>query len=143
MNLFLAADHAGFSLKERLKTFLKEKDADVKDLTETFEAGDDYPPIAKRAARIIAKTKNGRGILVCGSGYGMDIAANRVKGIRAIVARTIKDAVLSRHDDESNVLVFGGRVTKPALAKKIVSAWLAAPIGKAKRYKKRIKKIDT
>ena len=72
----------------------------------------------------------------------MDIAANRVKGVRAIVARTVEDALLSRRDDHSNILVLGGRITKPTLAKKIVHTWLATPHSLIPRYGRRVKQID-
>ncbi len=140
--LLLAADHAGFALKEILKPFLKKRGLIVHDLTPTFVAGDDYPPIAKKTARLVAKEKNGQAILLCGSGYGMDIAANRVKGVRAIVARTIEDAFLARRDDHSNILVLGGRITKPTLAKKILQTWLSTPYSRIPRYGRRVKQID-
>ncbi|MDP3794123.1 MAG: RpiB/LacA/LacB family sugar-phosphate isomerase [Candidatus Uhrbacteria bacterium] len=142
MIILLAADHAGFALKEKIKMYLIKRGYNIRDLTPIFRAGDDYPPIAKHVARLISKHLNQQAILICGSGYGMDIAANRFKGVRAIVARTTQDAVMSRQDDHGNILVLGGRVTKPELAKKIVDTWLKTKPLNAARHLRRVKQLD-
>ena len=140
--ILLGSDHAGFTLKEAIKRFLKSSGFEIKDLSPDLTPGDDYPPVAKQAARDVAANNPSHAILFCGSGYGMDIVANRFKGIRAIVARTPQDAILSRQDDHSNILVLGGRVTKPAQATKIVKAWLMTKPSKAKRHLRRLQEID-
>ncbi|HVM90547.1 MAG TPA: RpiB/LacA/LacB family sugar-phosphate isomerase [Verrucomicrobiae bacterium] len=137
--LYLGADHAGFKLKETLKASLNER---TLDLSPVFKEGDDYPLAAKKVAMAIQQDANGLGILVCGSGLGMDIAANRMKGVRAIVARTTQDAKLGREHNHANILVLGGRVTKPALAKKIVAAFLKAKPSKEARHVRRVKQLD-
>lgn len=141
--LLIGADHAGFNLKEILKKELIKKGFSIDDLSPELVPGDDYPPIAHAAIRKLQATSYQLpAILICGSGYGMDIVANRFKGIRAIVARTVEDAILSRQDDHSNILILGGRVTKPVRAKKIVDAWLKTKPSVAERHLRRIKEID-
>ena len=140
--ILLGSDHAGFALKEAVKRFLMSSGFFVEDLSPHLAPGDDYPPVAKQAARKVVANDPPQAILFCGSGYGMDIVANRFNGIRAIVARTPQDAILSRQDDHSNILVLGGRVTKPAQATKIVKAWLTTKPSKAARHLRRLKEID-
>ena len=140
--ILLGSDHAGFELKEAIKASLQKKKMPLEDLSPTLVPGDDYPPIAQAVAKKVAKDKQAVGILFCGSGLGMDIAANRVKGARATVVRNIKEAKLSRTDDHANILVLGGRLTEPAMAKLIVSAWLETPYSTAKRHERRVKELD-
>jgi ribose 5-phosphate isomerase B len=137
--LYLGADHAGFKLKEALKASLKGK---TMDLSPVFKEGDDYPIAARRVAMAIQSEPSALGILVCGSGLGMDIAANRLKGVRAIVARTVQDAKLGREHNHANILVLGGWITKPALAKKIVAMFLKAKPSKEPRHVRRVKQLD-
>ena len=139
--LILGADHAGFELKELLKKHLQKQDVSFQDMTPLFRAGDDYPPIAQKVARAVVKRKT-LGLLICGSGFGMDIAANRIKGARAAIARNVKEVKLSRRDDLANILVLGARLTNPVLATRILSVWMTAPVGKAKRFVRRVKEMD-
>ena len=141
--MILGADHAGFKLKEAVKKYLGAKGYTLYDLSPVLIPGDDYPLIAKKAVKLLkASSYKLHAVLVCGSGHGMEIEANRFKGIRAIVARSPKDAMVSEQEDHSNILILGGRMTKPALAKKIVSGWLKAKPSKAKRHLRRIKELD-
>lgn len=142
MHLIFGADHAGFKLKQSLVNFAGEMGLSGIDLTPDFRAGDDYPKAAFEVATRVAKDTNALGVLVCGSGHGMEMAANRLKGVRAFVARGMKDAKLAREHNHANVIVFGGWVTKPAEAKKILKAWLAAKPSKAARHKRRVKQLD-
>ncbi|MSR85357.1 RpiB/LacA/LacB family sugar-phosphate isomerase [Candidatus Uhrbacteria bacterium] len=139
----LGADHAGFKLKEELKNHLIKKGYSIIDVSPQFIPGDDYPAIAKKVVYTILHTPYSiPGILVCGSGYGMDIVANRFKGVRAGVARSIQDAVSARIDDHTNVLVLGERMTKPTLAKKILDTWLKTKPSKIARHMRRVKQMD-
>jgi len=139
--IILGADHAGFELKEAIKAHLTEKGMTVRDLTPEKIEGDDYPPIAKQAAEEIVKS-DGQAILVCGSGMGMDIAANRIAGARAVVVRDEKEAKLSREDDHANILVLGGRMTPEEKAISITDTWLATPYSKAQRHERRVRELD-
>lgn len=146
MNIFLGADHAGYRLKEHLKTVLERRGFPIKDLSPTFVAGDDYPVVAKKLAKLVATSHKPQaprfGILVCGSGLGMDIAANRTKGVRAVVVRDVKEAKLSREHNGSNVLVLGAWITKLAVAERILDAWLKAKPSTAARHLRRVKQLD-
>lgn len=141
--IYLGADHAGFVLKEAVKAqSVKRKAQSMMDLSPVKIEGDDYPLAAKKVAMAVTQDKNAIGLLFCGTGHGMDIAANRFQGVRAIVARTEKDAKLAREHNHANVLVLGGWVTKPALAKKIIATFLKTKPSKEKRHVRRVKQLD-
>lgn len=139
--LYLAADHAGFPLKEKLKKYLGQKGIVVRDLGTHSRRPVDYPDYARVLAEKVAKTKNSQGILICGTGIGMAIAANKVKGIRAALAYDKRSARLSRTDNHANVLALGGRFFSFEKAKEIVAVWLKTPFGSQSRHKKRVAKI--
>ncbi len=139
--IYLGADHNGFWLKEELKTYLQKHKIPFKDLGALHHVqGDDYPDYALRVARKIGESD--LGILVCGSGHGMAITANKVKGIRAALVTTIFSAKKSREDDHANVLVLSSWETAVEKAKRIVAAWLSTKPSKASRHLRRIKKIQ-
>lgn len=139
--LLLGADHAGYRLKESLRKELG-SDWKIEDLSPEYEEGDDYPLVAKKMAKLIAKDDRAQGILVCGTGLGMDIAANRVKGARAVVIRTTSEAKLSREHNHANILVLGGRLTPASKAKQIVKFWLKTPYSRAERHVRRVEELD-
>ena len=138
----LGADHAGFSLKERLRAFLVARNIRVEDLSPDMQEGDDYPDIAQRMAKHVAKHPEARGILICGSGFGMEIAANRFRGVRAVVARTAEEAHLAREHNHANILVLGERFSSPSQAEHILTAWMEASPSLAQRHVRRIHKLD-
>lgn len=136
----LGADHAGFRLKEQIKHYLDKKKVGYIDLgAHGLNKADDYPDFAVEVARFVARKKT-KGILVCGSGVGMAMAANKVKGIRAAAVYDVKMARLSRQHDDANVLCLAGRMTKPELAKRIVSVWLKEKF-QGGRHRRRVEKI--
>lgn len=140
--IFLGADHAGFALKDRLKKIAVRLGMDVTDLSPTFRKGDDYPVAASAVARSVAEHSQALGLLVCGTGHGMEIAANRIRGIRAVVARTAEDAVIAREHNHANILVLGGWITSPAMAEKIFHAFFAAKPSRAVRHLRRVRQLD-
>lgn len=140
--VFLGADHAGFALKEKVKPHLALRDATVVDLSPRFRAGDDYPKIAARVARHVAKTKNARGILICGSGVGVTIAANRVKGVRAFDAYDAKTAKLAREHNDANVIALSGWRQSAAEAKKLIDLFFATKFSSATRHHRRVKQLS-
>lgn len=142
LSLYLGSDHAGFKLKEALKDAIDAKRYTIHDLSPRFEDGDDYPLPARKVSQAVLDDANGVGLLVCGTGHGMEIAANRFKGIRAVVLRDAKDAKLSREHNHANVMVLGGWVTKPAAAKKIVQQFLKTKPSTSARHLRRIKQLD-
>jgi len=142
--ILIAADHGGFALKESLKAYLKKKGFDVCDLGAFSEERCDYPEFAYNLARQIGQGKFKRGILICKSGVGNSIVANRVPGVRAALCNNVKVARLSREHNDSNVLALGSIFVKPPLAKKITAAWLKAEFqgGRHQRRLNQIKAIE-
>jgi len=141
MEVIIASDHAGFELKEKIKNYLERKKIKYHDLgTDSLESVD-YPDYALKVAEKVAKNRNTRGILVCGTGTGMTIAANRVKGIRAVAAYDAYSAKMSRIDNDSNVLGLRGRFFPYEKVKRIINIWLNTPFSGQQRHKRRIKKI--
>jgi ribose 5-phosphate isomerase B len=126
MKIALASDHAGFSEKEKLKPLLTELGVEFEDLGTVSEASVDYPDYARRVAEQVAHGSVEQGLLVCGSGTGMAIAANKVAGVRAAVAWSEQTARLARQHNDANVLAIGARTTPQADIPKIVRAWFAA-----------------
>ena len=125
MLIAIGADHAGFTLKEELKVFLGEQEHQVIDLGTDSEIPVDYPAFCAAVAREVAEGRADRGIVVGGSGQGEQIAANKVRGIRAALCHDLYTARLSREHNDANVLGLGARVIAYAYAKEIVRVWLA------------------
>ena len=107
---FVGADHAGFELKEAIKHYLLENGNEVQDFTEEFRERIDFPPVAERVGRSVAGNKGTIGVLVCGTGLGMSIAANKVRGVRAALLYNDFAAEHAASHNDANVLVFAGRV---------------------------------
>lgn len=139
--LFLGADHAGFKLKEAIKSGLAKKGVVVTDLSLVFKDGDDYPAIGRRVALRVTRSANSRGLIVCGTGVGVAIAANRVKGIRAVDGHSVDEVKRTRNDENVNVLTLSGWKMKPAMALKMISAFLATPFSTAERHHRRVKQL--
>lgn len=140
MIVALGADHAGFELKEALKRTLDRRGVTYHDFGTSGTASVDYPDYAAEVAEAVASARADRGILVCGSGVGMAIAANKVRGIRASVVTDVEGAVLAREHNDLNVLTLGGRRTSVELAERIVAAFLDTPFAGG-RHQARVQKI--
>jgi ribose 5-phosphate isomerase B len=140
MVVALGADHAGYELKEALKGTLDARGVAWRDVGTTGSASVDYPDYAARVADAVAGGQAERGILVCGSGVGMAIAANKVPGIRASVITDVEAAVLAREHNDLNVLTLGARRTSPEEAARIVGAFLDTPFAGG-RHAARVQKI--
>jgi ribose 5-phosphate isomerase B len=140
MKIALASDHAGFAEKERLKPLLLELGLDINDLGTTSEASVDYPDYARAVAYAVADGEADQGILVCGSGTGMAITANKVPGIRAAVAWSEETARLARQHNDANVLAIGARTTPQEEIPNIVRAWFAQKFDGG-RHAERVEKI--
>ncbi len=123
MRIALASDHAGYAEKERLKTVLEAIGIEFDDLGTVSEESVDYPDYARKVALQVAEGKVEQGVLVCGSGTGMAITANKVPGVRAAVAWSEETARLARQHNDANVLAIGARTTPPDDIPKIVRAW--------------------
>jgi ribose 5-phosphate isomerase B len=127
MRIALGADHAGFPLKEDLKTFLVDEGHEIQDHGTDSADPVDYPPFCAAAARAVATGAADRAIVLGGSGQGEQIAANKVDGIRAALCHDLFLARLSRQHNDANVLAMGARVIAPAYAREIVLVWLGTP----------------
>lgn len=142
MKLVIASDHGGLRLKKELVEQLSKSGHHVEDLGTNTEASCDYPDFAHAVATKIVAKEFERGILVCGTGVGMSIAANRHPGVRAVVCSDTYTAKLSRSHNDANVLCIGERVVGSGLAWEIVSAWIAEPASNDERHTKRRSKIE-
>ncbi|MEA3485343.1 MAG: ribose 5-phosphate isomerase B [Candidatus Aerophobetes bacterium] len=145
MKIAIGADHAGYELKEEIKNFLKEKGVECQDFG-AYEANstDDYPEIGIKVAEVVSRGKFERGILICGTGLGMCLAANKVPGVRATPCYGTFAARLSRQHNDSNILTLGARLTGIDLVREIVEEWLRTGFqgGRHKRRLGKIKKIE-
>jgi ribose 5-phosphate isomerase B len=138
----VAADHGGFVLKTGLIPWLEAQNYEIVDLgAEVFNAGDDYPDFAEDVAETVVSGKAERGILVCGSGVGASIAANKVPGIRACLCHETYSAHQGVEHDNMNILCLGGRVIGIELAKELVGAFLKAQFSGLEKYQRRVSKI--
>jgi ribose 5-phosphate isomerase B len=127
MRIALGADHAGFPLKEDLKAFLADHGHEIQDVGTDSTEPVDYPAFCAAAARAVASGGADRAIVLGGSGQGEQIAANKVRGIRAALCHDLFLARLSREHNDANVLALGARVVAPAYAREIVRVWLETP----------------
>ena len=136
----IASDHAGFSLKEDIKNYLVDRNISVFDLGPYYKKRVDYPDYAKKLGNRIKLKKSDMGILVCGSGTGMAISANKIKTIRAAVCYNLKSTRLSRQHNNANIIALGSRLTKKKLSLKLVEIFLKTKFDGG-RHLKRIRKI--
>jgi ribose 5-phosphate isomerase B len=141
MKIAIGSDHGGYLLKEDIKKHLNKCRIGVKDFGAFSEESVDYPDIGKKVAKAVASKRYKFGILVCGTGLGMSMVANRVKGIRAALCHNVYTAKMSRAHNDANILCLGGRVLKKALALKIVEAFLKTPF-EGGRHLRRVRKIE-
>lgn len=145
MRIYLAADHNGFDLKHYLYDILLRSGYEVIDAGDLErDQNDDFPQFAGRAvtALLADDDREAKGILICGSGQGMCMAANRFKGIRASLCWNLSEARAARNDDDSNVLCLSARSLDNDKAKAIVTTWLSTPFAGATRFKRRLQELD-
>lgn len=138
--IIIGADHAGYALKEVLKTWLRGREIEVTDAGTDSEQSVDYPDIGNRVAEAVAGNSFSRGILICGTGVGMSIVANRHPGVRAALCRDEETARFSRMHNDANILVLAARQTDPETALLILRAWLSTPF-EGERHQRRLDKI--
>lgn len=141
MRIGLGADHAGFPLKDHLATTLADAGHAVTDVGTHSTDAVDYPDFAAKVARAVAEGTVDRGIVVCGSGAGACVAANKVRGVRAMVAHDTYTAHQGVEHDDVNVLCLGARVIGPAMAEELVQAFLAAEFSGEERHVRRLRKV--
>jgi ribose 5-phosphate isomerase B len=141
MQIGLACDHGGFQLKEELKTFLKSLGVEPFDMGTFNENSVDYPDFGVLVAEKVSRRELERGILICGTGIGMSIVANKFPGVRAALVNDLYSSRCSREHNDANILIIGGRIVGKDLAKEIVKVWLETPFAGG-RHKKRLEKIE-
>ncbi|RMF55609.1 ribose 5-phosphate isomerase B [Candidatus Woesearchaeota archaeon] len=141
--IIIGSDHAGFSLKEKLKKYLNKRKISFIDIgAYSLKKNDDYPDYAEKLAKAVASNKKNKGILVCATGTGMVIAANKVKGARAVNAYDLHTARMSRLDNDANILCLRGKGFPFEKTKRIVSVWLNTKFSGKARHKRRLEKIS-
>lgn len=144
MIIYIGADHRGFKLKESLKSYLELNGYKFFDLgNDHYDENDDYPDFAKLVAgKVSADPLESRGVLICGSGVGMDITANRFKNVRSVLAFSPEQAMISRKDDDTNILSLSANFLEDDEVRKILSIWLKTLFLDDEKHKRRINKID-
>lgn len=140
MKIAIGSDHGGWKLKEALTAFLKKKGYELRDYGTYSQDSCDYPVFAYKAAAAVSRKECRRGILICKSGIGNSIVANKLPGIRAALVHSILAAKLSRLHNDANVLVLGSRFLSAALAKRIAAAWLKTGF-EGGRHSRRVRQI--
>ncbi len=141
MTLYIASDHAGYELKEQIKAALKAQKTTVEDLGTETEASVDYTDYAETLARRVTQKTGSKGILVCGTGIGMSIAANKIPGIRAAMIYDDFSAKAAAEHNDANVACFGGRTQKIGDVKRWIETWMKTSASQEPRHRRRIEKI--
>lgn len=142
MKLLIASDHAGFPLKEELRPFIQRLGHEVTDLGAYDATPSDYPDFAEKLGVELVKKKHDRGVLICGSGVGVSIAANKIPGVRACMCHDYYSAHQGVEHDDMNVLVMGARIVGPALAQELVESFLGATFqSQQERFVRRLNKV--
>ena len=135
--IVIGCDHAAFEMKEKLKAYLLQRGESVEDVGPHSADSVDYPDYGKKVAQMVSNGRFTRGILLCGTGLGMSMVANRFPGVRAALCHDLFGATMSRRHNDANILVLGGRVTGETLAEEIVKVWLETPF-EGGRHQKRL-----
>jgi len=141
MKIYIGADHRGFALKEQLKSHLREHEV-IDEGAHRFNEEDDYPDFARKVSQNVATDKNARGIIICGSGVGVEVAGNKIKGARAGLALNPKQVKEATEADNINILALAADYTEPQDAKELVDAFLTSNYTPEPRRERRLKKIE-
>ena len=141
MKIAVAADHGGYKLKEKVKEHLLERGIEVEDLGTHSEESVDYPIYGKLCGEAVASGQADLGVVVCGTGIGISIAANKVHGIRCGLCTSVEMAHLTKQHNNANILALGGRTTEPELALKILDEWLDTEF-EGGRHQRRVDMLD-
>lgn len=139
--IVIGCDHAAFELKEKLKAYMLRRGESVEDVGPHSTESVDYPDYGQRVAELVSTGRYSRGILLCGTGLGMSMVANRFPGVRAALCHDLFGAAMSRKHNDANILVLGGRVTGDVLAEEIVKIWLETPF-EGGRHQNRLDLFD-
>ena len=141
--IYIASDHGGFKLKEKIEEYLKDKGLEVMDLgPQKLNPTDDFPDFVIPLAKKVAENKENLGIALCRNGVGVEVAANKINGVRAALSWDPKHAASSRRDDNSNVLTIPADYLDENKAIEVLDAWLSTSYSKEPRFERRLKKIE-
>jgi len=141
--IYLGADHRGFALKEKIKGWFSEQKIEFEDLgASSLDPQDDYPDFAKRVAEKVSQSPDAFGILICGTGAGVDIVANRKRGIRSVLGYDPYQVKMARANDDVNVLSLAADFISEEAAKKLIFTFLKTPFSGGQRHQRRIEKIE-
>ncbi len=140
--VYIGSDHAGFKMKEQLHKHLQEAGFDATDLGTFTEDSCDYPDIAREVSEKVKEHEGSLGILMCGTGIGMSMAANKMRGIRAAMVTDENMAEMSRKHNNANVLCMGARISTPEMITKMTDKFLATTFDSEERHARRVQKID-
>ncbi|KKU04229.1 MAG: hypothetical protein UX88_C0002G0028 [Candidatus Woesebacteria bacterium GW2011_GWC2_47_16] len=142
MKVYLGADHRGFALKEKMKTWLTEWQYEFSDLgAYELNPKDDYPLYAEKAGVLVGKEEEAKGVLLCGSGVGVDVVANKIDGVRAAIGKNKDQVRAGRNDDNMNILVIAADYTKEDEAKEMLKVFLETKFAREKRFVRRLAEI--
>lgn len=141
MRIIIGSDHAGYPMKEMVIVHLQNQGVQVEDVGTHGEESVDYTDFGKKVASKVSDGTFDRGILICGTGLGMSMVANRFRGVRAALANDLFSAIMSRRHNDSNILVMGGRLIGDTLALQVVDTWLETPF-EGGRHQRRLEKMD-
>ncbi len=141
MKIALASDHGGFALKESIKAYLSSKGYDIEDFGAYNDQSVDYPDYAFKAATAVVNGECEKGILICSTGIGISISANKIKGIRCALCSDLLSARLTREHNDTNMLAMGAFIVGEKLAQAIAEEWLSTPFSNEERHSRRIRKI--
>lgn len=143
MKIAIAADHGGFPLKASIKELLEKLGHEVLDLgAHSYDKGDDYPDFARYVGQAIGHKQADRGVIICGSGVGAAVAANKMRGVRACVCHDVYSAAQGVEHDDMNVLCLGARVVGDEVARVLVTAFAKAKFSGEERHKRRLEKVN-
>lgn len=143
MKIYIGADHRGYALKEKIAKWLFELEYPYQDLgAPSLEVGDDFTKYAEEVASLVASTAGSRGILLCGSGVGVDVLANKFDGIRASIGKNVFQVEAGRNDDDMNILVIAADFTEEKETKAMLIAFLETKFSGKARYERRLQEIE-
>jgi ribose 5-phosphate isomerase B len=142
MRIAIGSDHAGYQLKEHLRTWMAECEIDVRDVgARSLDTTDDYPDFARAVGELVQTAQVELGIVICSTGVGSCIAANKLRGVRAALAHDTFSARMSRLHNDANVLCLGAGIVAPHYAEEILAAWLAVSFSGDERHRRRLDKV--
>ena len=138
--VYIGSDHGGFNAKEHAKVLIKKSGYELIDLGTFSEDSVDYPDFGVKVARAVSENNNSCGVIFCGTGIGISISANKIKGIRAALCTSEYHAEMARRHNDANIVAMGGRVTEPVVVEKILDVWFKTPFDGG-RHETRVEKI--